>query len=189
MELLQYFKDLEVFLCTNYWLNKLKKSISMENVVQNNNLWFLFIYGGELKSADFLIHFPKLTNLGLRSNRDLESIKPIENLTRLTYLDLHATNLTNSKMEVIKELTDIVNLDISRNFINDLNVLKYLTKLEYLDCSNNAISSLSPLDELENLKWLIIRNNQIPEKELYKFRLLHSNCNISSTGWSKIDCV
>ena len=134
-------------------------------------------------------NFPKLTHLGLRSNRELQNIRPIENLTKLTYLDLHAANLTSSKLEIIKGLTDLVSLDISRNFLCNLHAIKYLSKLEYLDCSNNRITSLSPLENLENLKWLIVRNNQIPEKELYKFRLMHPNCNIVATGWSMIDGV
>lgn len=189
MELVRFFKDLEVFVCTNFWLNKLKQSISMENVMQNKKLWYLLIYGGELKSAEFLDNFPKLTHLGLRSNRELQNIKPIENINALTYLDLHAANLTSSKLEIIKGLTNLVSLDISRNFICNLHAIKDLSKLEYLDCSNNRIISLSPLENLENLKWLIVRNNQIPEKELYKFRLMHLNCNIVATGWSMIDEV
>lgn len=187
MELLQYFKNLEVFICTNFWLNHAKQSISMENLMQNKKLWYLFIYGGELKSAELLDYFPKLTHLGLRSNRELKNIRPIENLTGLVYLDLHAANLTSSKLEAIKGLTNLISLDISRNFIRNLHAVKYLSKLEYLDCSNNNIISLAPLEHLINLKWLIVRNNLIPERELYNFRLAHPNCNVIATGWSALD--
>lgn len=187
MDLLQFSKNLEVFVCTNFWLNKSKQSISMENLMHNKKLWYLFIYGGELKSAEFLDNFPKLTHLGLRSNRELQSIKPLENLTELIYLDLHAANLTSSKLEIIKGLTDLVSLDISRNFISSLHAVKYLNKLEYLDCSNNRITSLDPLEHLVNLKWLIVRNNQIPEKDIFNFRSAHPQCNVVTTGWSTID--
>lgn len=107
----------------------------------------------------------------------------------LTYLDLHATNLTSSKLETIKFLTNLVSLDISRNSISSLRAVKFLTKLEYLDCSNNRITSLQPLENLKNLKWLIVRNNQIPEKELYNFRAAHPSCNVIATGWSVMDYV
>lgn len=187
MELLQIFKNLEVFICTNFWLNRSKQSISMENLMQNKKLWYLFIYGGELKSTDFLNNFPQLTHLGLRSNYELQNISPIKNLTDLIYLDLHAANLTSSKLEIIKGLTDLVSLDISRNFITSLHAIKYLKKLEYLDCSNNRITSLDPLEHLVNLKWLIVRNNQIPEKDIFNFRSAHPNCNVIATGWSVLD--
>lgn len=189
LELVRFYSNLEVFICTNFWLNRQTQSISMENVMQNRKLWYLFIYGGELKSSEFLENFPKLTHLGLRSNRQLQNIKPIEKLTALTYLDLHAANLTSSKLEIIKGLTDLVSLDISRNFISSLHAIKYLSKLEYLDCSNNRITSLQPLENLEHLKWLIVRNNQIPERELFNFRAAHPSCNVIATGWSVIDEV
>ena len=189
LELVRFCSNLEVFICTNFWLNKQKKSISMENVIQNKKLWYLFIYGGELRSAEFLKNFSQLTHLGLRSNRELQNTRPIENLTMLTYLDLHATNLTSNKLETIKFLTNLVSLDISRNSISSLHAVKYLTKLEYLDCSNNRITSLQPLENLKNLKWLIVRNNQIPEKELYNFRAAHPSCNVIATGWSVLDYV
>lgn len=187
IELVQFFKNLEVFVCTNFWLNKSKQSISMENLMPNRNLWYLLIYGGELKSAEFLDNFPNLTHLGLRSNRELQNIKQIENLTKLVYLDLHAANLTSSKLEIIKGLTDLVSLDISRNYIQNLHAIKYLTKLEYLDCSNNSISNLKPLDELQNLKWLVIRNNPIEFIDIHRFKSIHPNCDVIRTGWSAID--
>lgn len=187
MELVQIFKNLEVFICTNFWLNHTKQSISMENLMPNRSLWYLFIYGGELKSSEFLENFPNLTHLGLRSNRELESIRPIENLTKLTYLDLHAANLTSSKLEIIKGLNDLVSLDISRNFISTLHALKYLNKLEYLDCSNNLITSLKPLENLAHLKWLMVRNNPITNEEILNFRSAHPTCNVVATGWSVID--
>lgn len=189
MELVQIFKNLEVFACTNFWLNKSKQSISMENLMQNKKLWYLFIYGGELKSAEFLDNFPKLTHLGLRSNRELSKIHPIEGLTKLTYLDLHAANLTSSKLEIIKGLTDLISLDISRNFISSLHAVKYLNKLEYLDCSNNQITSLKPIENLHHLKWLMVRNNALTKEEILRFRATHSNCNVITTGWSVIDKI
>lgn len=161
----------------------------MKNVIQNKKLCDLFISGGELKSAEFLEDFSQLTHLGLRSNRELQNIRQIENLTTLTYLDLHAANLTSNKLETIKGLTNLVSLDISRNFISSLHCVKYLSKLEYLDCSNNKITILQPHEKLKNLKWLIVRNNQIPEKELYNFRAAHPSCNVIATGWSVLDYV
>ena len=99
----------------------------------------------------------------------ISDLTPLENLTKLTWLDLECNAVSN--LYPVRNLTNLRVLRLGENEITDVSPLADLTNLEYLDISNdyysplwtgnNAISDLTPLRNLINLWDLRVSNNPI----------------------------
>lgn len=94
-------------------------------------------------------------------------------------------------LEGIEFCLQAVNIDLSKNLIEDISSLWYLTRIEelylsdnqiglidslsnlkdlrVLDISNNFIDDISPLFELENLEYVNVMGNKIPQYQLNVF--------------------
>jgi cold shock CspA family protein len=63
----------------------------------------------------------------------------------------------------LKDLKDIVELNLSGHDFKDLNGIQQFQALETLNCTSNQIISLDYIKDLKNLKTLIIRDNNLLE--------------------------
>jgi Leucine-rich repeat (LRR) protein len=115
----------------------------------------------------------------------ISSIKNLQDLVNLTYLNLQATSVSNleyledmtkldslnvshsniSSLDDLKELYSITHLDISYNLLNtnDVKALKSLTNLKYLNASNNDIDDIDVLKGLSSLTTLYLEDNPIKD--------------------------
>ena len=92
----------------------------------------------------------------LNSNK----ITKISNLSHLN--NLKELFLQNNKITVIENLpTSLKKLDISNNYINNLNGIESLLYLEWINLENNNIQQITPIIKLNNLIELYCSNNLI----------------------------
>ena len=116
-------------------------------------------------------------NLAANSNK-LNDITAVANLTQLKYLNLGYWNTSNGKylqhgdsspkgrfknIDALKNLKNLVYLDLNGNNIDDLEVLSNLKASVYLDLARNHIQDLKPLKDLTNIKYLYLGGNNITD--------------------------
>lgn len=89
----------------------------------------------------------------------IKTLKGIEYLKNLTYLDVSSNNLTS--IVYIKKLQKLKYLNVSSNNLSDLLGIQKLIKVEHLDISLNKLSSLTGIEKLTNLIRLDAYYNQI----------------------------
>ncbi|MCL2109219.1 MAG: leucine-rich repeat domain-containing protein [Oscillospiraceae bacterium] len=115
---------------------------------------------------------------------DCITIKNVKYPLTATVLNLPTMGLTNSNIEPLVHMTNLMELNLSNNNISDISVLSSLTNLEYLYLLNNNISDISALAGLTGLRELNLDNNNIGDfsvlGNLTNLTLLAlSNTNIS----------
>jgi len=102
----------------------------------------------------------KVNNLTIANTKTLQSVEGVEEMTKLTYLNLSDNGIVN-----VDELNQLINLDtliLSNNEISFFPSINQLEKLETLDVSNNTISRLGEdLSGLRNLKNLDMSENEL----------------------------
>jgi Leucine-rich repeat (LRR) protein len=151
----------------------------------------------------------RLVNLDLRSNKNIASLRPLEDLTRLKTLflgnvpvgdeisvlankrilrELSIENAQIVDITAFKDLKNLTSLNLRGNNIVDLAPLSGLTKLEYLNVQlNRNIDSIAPLASLIRLEKLDIQDVPIGDEVsvLANFERLEfldaRNCGISDT--------
>lgn len=171
-----------------YFDNKSIKDITgLENC---SKLTDLYLQANDISTIQPLEACTKITTLKLANNKDLgNNNTAIEKMSKLTYLDLSNTGMTNIdsinnlinslKSSALYELVisgnglqDITGLEkikslgkleiANENLDNqDLSVIEKLTGLTTLDISGNQISDLTALTSLTNLKYLYFSNNEV----------------------------
>lgn len=101
------------------------------------------------------------TSLNL-NNLFLTEIPPqVAKLTQLTELNLSKNQLT--EINGLDKLVSLIRLDLSENQITEISGLNSLSKLSKLDISNNLITELKGLDNLSNLLELNCLSNKIED--------------------------
>lgn len=95
-------------------------------------------------------------------------------------VDCRKHNITN--LAGIETLGNITSLDISINYISDINPLAKLYKLEILKLSFNTVADLRPLASLTQLRILNISNNMVTDittlANLYQLENLNLQNNL-----------
>ncbi|AIO18333.1 Internalin-A precursor [Candidatus Izimaplasma bacterium HR1] len=147
-----------------------------------SNIQSIELIGTNVVSIDSFKNLSKIKSLEISDTRTLQSVDGVEEMTKLTHLDLSnngivdifgLNNLINLRTlylndnEII-EFPSINNLefleilDISDNNINVLgDDLSGLSNLRTLNAENNEICDLSTLDDLVSLETLILSNNDL----------------------------
>jgi Leucine-rich repeat (LRR) protein len=111
------------------------------------------------KSIDAIGSLTGLTGLKLQGN--LVYISPLKNLVNLITLDLSHNEINHP--EPFSSLTSLVEIDLDYNRIDDIGFVSSLNKLTSLKLNNNKIQDISPLKNLLMLQYLDIGNNQITD--------------------------
>lgn len=154
----------------------------------------LYLQGNNISDIQPLYGCTELVKLKLANNKDIgDDNSSIEKMTKITYLDLSNTGMTNidSINNLINSLRSLklYELNISQNFLQDitgmekiislgklgiaynqldeqdLEIIKELTTLTTLDISGNQIADISALTNLSNLTHLYFDNNKIESIE------------------------
>ena len=90
-------------------------------------------------------------------NNELTSVKGLEKLTKLTWLQL------------------------SRNWLRSVKGLEKLTQLEYLSLQYNQLTDVKGLEKLNQLKWLdLIDNPALTKAQIAELQKALPNCKIDS---------
>ena len=136
------------------------------------------------------------------SRKKIESLKPLENMKQLVYLDVANNSLTNLdgiggmkslktlraennqiiNIKDMKSLKTLKQLYLSNNRLKDLKGIEKLKKLEELDLSENCLPNIKGIKKLKNLKILSLRYNNLKSvagiKELKNLKVLNlgQNC-------------
>lgn len=154
----------------------------------------LYLQGNDISTIKPLEACTDLIHLRLANNKNLgNNNSAIEKLTKLTYLDLSNTGMTNinainnlrnnvkslklldlnisdnglQDIAGIERITSLQNLYIANEKLDndDLAVVKKLTGLATLDISGNQISDITVLSDLSNLLNLYLSNNKVESIE------------------------
>ena len=118
----------------------------------------LFLYNNQLVSLKSIENLTRLTTLELALNR-IDSLEGIENLTKLTWLSLSSNQIDSIKS--IENLTELEILYLYNNQIVSIEGFEKLTNLTTLDLSNNKIVKIQALENLTELTTLDLSNNQM----------------------------
>lgn len=125
------------------------------------NLQYLDLSNNYIKSIDSLENLDSITDLNLSLN-GIQDISGIKNMQVLKNLNL-ANNYLISDISVIRNLENIVSIDLSNNKVRDLSPLSKQTNLLDLNLSYNDISDVTPLEDLVQLQKLKLNNNSITD--------------------------
>jgi len=106
-------------------------------------------------------------------NKQLTSLKGIENLSKLEFLYCSNNQLTSLKG--IEQLTNLRRLYCSNNQLTSLKGIEKLTNLTNLSCNYNQLTSLEEIENLSNLIDLHCFNNLLTNQ--YKDYLKTLNIN------------
>ena len=113
---------------------------------------------GELTKADL----EKVMSLNLFQNRLIEVPKGLEKLTQLTEVNLTRNQLTDVKG--LENLMQLKELDLQFNQLTDVKGLENLTQLKELSLMNNELTELPKgLENLTQLTHLILIYNKLTD--------------------------
>jgi internalin A len=119
-----------------------------------------------------------LTYLDFSSNQ-VGDIKPLQNLTALTYLDFRDNKVGDIKP--LQNLTALTELYFRSNKVGDIKPLQNLTALTSLYFSSNQVGDIEPLQNLTALTSLYFRDNKVgdikPLQNLTALTELHFSSN------------
>jgi len=160
------------------------KITSVEALRNLTNLEYLYVGveyidgGNNVTDISPLIGLTNLKELGLYGNNNITNIDALKGMTKLTLLNLRGPHInsiaalsgmknmrnlyvgtSNSKIadiSVLKNMTELRELDLAGNKITTIEPLRYLTKLETLSIAGNNIRKLEPLSGLININNLSI---------------------------------
>ena len=91
----------------------------------------------------------------------ITNLRPLANLTGLTYLDLREHQIRD--ISPLGNLTNLDTLLLWNNQISDITALRGLTNLTWLAVDNNQINDIAALQNLTNLGGLGLGGNQISD--------------------------
>lgn len=100
-------------------------------------------------------------NKGLWQHAKLSDLTPIQNLTKLAYLNIEEDSI--SDLTPLAKLTNLRSLRVGHNQVKDLTPLAGLKQLSYLDLDYNRVADITPLGYLTNLTSLALQVNQIKD--------------------------
>lgn len=142
------------------------RKISALNANINNLLWCEYV--------------PQIEHLNCSYNPFIRSLKGLEHLKKLKYLNLDYCNLND--LEGIEECEALEELHLSKNSkISSLEGIIFLKKLKYLHLDGCQILNLEGIDACENLVRLYLQDNKIedlsPLYQLYNIMLVRLRNN------------
>jgi internalin A len=118
----------------------------------------LFLSGNKIEAIANLNNLNKLTTLDLHKNK-INTIKAVERLTDLETLDLSNNNL--SQLGGLDNNINLQKITLNNNQLTTLKGISHLTHLKYLSASYNTISDCTELENMLQLQSIILDFNGI----------------------------
>ena len=162
---LRYSKD--------YW--KIK---SLDGLESFKSLKTLYLGYNEIELISEISKLNRLNVLELVKNQ-IRSIAPIKKLKSLEFLGLE-NNKKIKDYHFIGNLRNLKYLDLSSNWLNEINFLSKLTELSTLDLSYNEPATINPIKSLVNLKSINLSNT----KNINDLSIIAYLVNLKSLGIS-----
>ncbi len=124
------------------------------------NIQKIVLIDTSIVSIDSFKNLSKVNELTISNTKTLQSVDGVEEMTKLTRLDLSDNGIVN--IDGLNNLVNLTELVLTNNEITYLPSINRLEFLETLDVSNNSIERLGEdLSGLSNLTEFIARDNQI----------------------------
>ena len=124
------------------------------------NIQKIVLIDTSIVSIDSFKNLSKVNELTISNTKTLQSVDGVEEMTKLTRLDLSDNGIVN--IDGLNNLVNLTELILSNNDITFFPSINQLELLETLDVSNNNIEQLGEdLSGLSNLREFIARNNNI----------------------------
>ena len=166
------------------------------------NLAYLYLQDNNITSINELKENTVMMELYLANNLNLKDVTAIENMVKLTKLDLanigldnliSINNMIQNMYKKNKSSYPIKYLNISDNNVGGIDGIEVLKSLEELDISNINIKDISKLSSLINLRTLHASGNRIEDLEdlrgLKNLKYLHINGNKNITNIEPISQI
>lgn len=112
-----------------------------------------------IENINFISSMPNLTYLALNSI-STSNLSPIGRLTSLTDLSITRNSSTEADYSCIKNLKNLLHLDLSFDNLTNISFVSNLTNLERIKLSENQIKDFSPLYSLTSLESVICDSNE-----------------------------
>lgn len=125
------------------------------------NLTSLTLRGASFKDISQISALKNIQSITLEDT-SVVSISSFKNLSKVNYLSITGSYSLQS-VDGVEEMTKLTFLDLSDNGIVDIDELNSLVNLEILILDNNQISYFPNINQLENLTTLSVQNNGIEE--------------------------
>jgi Leucine-rich repeat (LRR) protein len=122
-------------------------------------------------TADSLVNLKYCTDLIALDIGHASNVKELSNLASLTKLKFLIVAMTrDTDIEVIRNMPDLVFLEIFSMPITDLSPLLSCTKLEYLNCGNCKFKGIDELVQMKQLKRLWIIDSKLTVEQLSELK-------------------
>ena len=157
-----------------------------DDLILSNQLWDIreFTIPEGTKQYDDLVYLPNLAKLSVLE-QELESLDFLENLLKLTTLDLTGSRFDSQDLSIVAALPALTELTLSDCSLSTIDSLAYAENLSALDLSNNTIRNLGVLATMPNLKMLNLQHNAVNSLDvlatLTKLEKLSVNYNSVTT--------
>ena len=141
------------------WNNQIR---DISPLVGLTNLTELLLNDNQIRDFTPIARLTKLRALGLGQNKPgIRDITPLRELTQIVWLNLYVGQIRD--ISPLAELTQLESLYLERNQVSDVNPLAGLIQLKDLRISENNIRDVSPLAGLVNLEKLRLAGNPIQD--------------------------
>lgn len=152
-----------------------------------NNLKYLYLDSMDLQTFDVNIPY-HVKEVSLRSNQ-LTDLTHFDKIGKYEYFgNIISLDLSNNKFSSFQKIPrNIKKLNLSGNFLSDLNGINEFTNIEQLDISDNQITTIDGIEQLYNLTELNAENNKIKTIKALP-QHLHS-LNVSNNEIIEIDTL
>ncbi len=111
--------------------------------------------GEQITEIDWIAPLTNLVELRLNGNA-ISDLTPLENLNKLTLLNLSDNRIDDTSLESIAMLTKLEYLNLYINDISDLEPLTALENLIYLNIHQTNLSSIDFLKKMHSVTWIYV---------------------------------
>ena len=172
MNVLRYrlLRCLYIFIIFTVLLGSWNLEVSAQNVIADENLAEAvlkkLVFSGILTNTDTIADIteahlgdPRFTSLLDAQSKGIVVLTGLEHATNLRNLSLRGNKIED--ISPLSGLTMLKTLTLSENNISNIDALSEMTELTHLALQENKIEDISPLEKLTMLETLILRENNI----------------------------
>lgn len=146
---------------------------SLDGLEGLSELRHLSLKGTIIHDLTILEQLTKLESIYLDNSR-CRSLEPLSNLVNLKRVEAFNCRAIDS-IDCLRNLTNLVLLDVSHTSVNNIAVLELMLNLEYLYVSGTPVTDVSSVSSLPKLRSLFARNNVLSADQFsHGFRKLQN---------------